>query len=337
MDMFKQLFIKSDQMPHLFLSDVNRIITSMQKDFPEIIKVYSMGQTFEERPIQVVELDAKAFLTSTDKPKDTNLLQYDFYSDNNEPEVKHTDSLAESLRDQVKQLRIKPLGETDDDSTLLMIDSDESQEMEEKQSIALEEQIDQDLKQDQDIDDELEEDEEETHHHKKHPKKHATHHKKHHQKKHSKHESKKLHQNHKGHKEHHKKHSSADSVSKNSTNSTRVQSTNSLNSTANATIKSNESVQTNSSFSFPNLTNSMLHSQKNSSNATVVEASKPTTTKPAAKHHKNKKDHKKIKPKKKDEFRPSILLTGATHSRELITIQMVLFELVKLVQNGIIN
>lgn len=30
-------------------------------------------------------------------------------------------------------------------------------------------------------------------------------------------------------------------------------------------------------------------------------------------------------------------MTGATHSRELITIQMVLFELCKLIQNGIIN
>ena len=39
MDMFKQLFIRSDQMPHLMLSDVNRIVNSLQKDFPEIIKV----------------------------------------------------------------------------------------------------------------------------------------------------------------------------------------------------------------------------------------------------------------------------------------------------------
>lgn len=126
MDMFKQLFIRSDQMPHLMLSDVNRIVNSLQKDFPEIIKVSSIGQTFEERPINVIELDAKAYLTKNDKPKDTNLVQYDFYSDNNEPEVKHTDSLAESLRDQVKQLRIKPLGETDDDSTLVQINSDET-------------------------------------------------------------------------------------------------------------------------------------------------------------------------------------------------------------------
>ena len=117
-----------------------------------------MGQTFEERPINVIELDAKAYLTKNDKPKDTNLVQYDFYSDNNEPEVKHTDSLAESLRDQVKQLRIKPLGETDDDSTLVQINSDENQEIDidEKSSTTLEEQIDQDLKQDQDIDEELE-------------------------------------------------------------------------------------------------------------------------------------------------------------------------------------
>jgi len=61
-----------------------------------------MGQTFEERPINVIELDAKAYIESSNKPKDTNLLQYDFYSDSNAPEEKHTDPLAQEFRDQVK-------------------------------------------------------------------------------------------------------------------------------------------------------------------------------------------------------------------------------------------
>jgi hypothetical protein len=101
---------------------VNKIVEGLKRDFPEIISVYSMGNTFEERPINVIELDAKSFLKNgTAPPKEASLVQYDFYSDNNEPEVKKVDELAQSLRDQVKQLRIKPLGETDDDSTLVFL------------------------------------------------------------------------------------------------------------------------------------------------------------------------------------------------------------------------
>lgn len=34
---------------------------------------------------------------------------------------------------------------------------------------------------------------------------------------------------------------------------------------------------------------------------------------------------------------PAILMTGAHHARELITVQMVLFSIVKLLQAGIVN
>ena len=77
------------------LTDVNKIVKSLQQDFPDILKVYSMGDSFENRPINVVELDAKNFLLNiTSSPANSTLLQYDFYSDNNEPEVKKVDELA---------------------------------------------------------------------------------------------------------------------------------------------------------------------------------------------------------------------------------------------------
>jgi len=34
---------------------------------------------------------------------------------------------------------------------------------------------------------------------------------------------------------------------------------------------------------------------------------------------------------------PAILITGAHHARELITVQMVLFSILKLLQGGIVN
>jgi hypothetical protein len=60
---FNRIFIRRD-LNHLLLSDVGSITNSIQKDFPEIIKVYSIGQTYQERPINVIELDAKKWLLS---------------------------------------------------------------------------------------------------------------------------------------------------------------------------------------------------------------------------------------------------------------------------------
>ena len=61
MEEFKQLFIRSDQFSHLLLSDAQRIVTALQKDFPDIIKVSSIGDSYQERPINVIELDAESF------------------------------------------------------------------------------------------------------------------------------------------------------------------------------------------------------------------------------------------------------------------------------------
>lgn len=91
----------------------------------------------------------------------------------------------------MKQLRIKPLTETDDDSTLVQLDSGQNEkqnldlEAQEKSGAALDEQIDLDLEQDLDLDEELELDKKkhkkpktkghkgQKKHHKKHTKKHA--------------------------------------------------------------------------------------------------------------------------------------------------------------------
>jgi hypothetical protein len=46
----------------------------------------------------------------------------------------------------------------------------------------------------------------------------------------------------------------------------------------------------------------------------------------------------KAKPKKEEPIpRPAILLTGATHARELITVQMNLYTALKLLHQGIVN
>ena len=62
-DLFAELLTRKD-LSHLLYSDVNNMIDNIQKDFPDIIKTYSIGQSWQERDIRVIELDARHFLQS---------------------------------------------------------------------------------------------------------------------------------------------------------------------------------------------------------------------------------------------------------------------------------
>jgi len=53
-----ELISRPDGLRHLLLSDVNKLLFSIQNDFPEITKVYSIGKSFEGRDINVIELNA---------------------------------------------------------------------------------------------------------------------------------------------------------------------------------------------------------------------------------------------------------------------------------------
>jgi len=49
----------------LFHSDIELMMDSLQHDFPEIVKVSSIGKSFEGRPIKVMEVDAREALLSS--------------------------------------------------------------------------------------------------------------------------------------------------------------------------------------------------------------------------------------------------------------------------------
>lgn len=49
-DMFKELLSRPD-IPHLFLSEANQLISNLQKEFKDVVKVHSIGNTWENRPI----------------------------------------------------------------------------------------------------------------------------------------------------------------------------------------------------------------------------------------------------------------------------------------------
>jgi hypothetical protein len=54
--MFNKLLTRPD-IPHVFLSDVNKLIAGIQKDFPNIVKVDEIGYTWEQRPISMLTID----------------------------------------------------------------------------------------------------------------------------------------------------------------------------------------------------------------------------------------------------------------------------------------
>lgn len=103
----------------------------------------------------------------------------------------------------------------------------------------------------------------------------------------------------------------------------------SKNQTSNTSVSSNKTAKSNKTSEIKIKVNTTMNQNKTiesnqTSNATSNATNQSNTTEAAANVTQN-------------DGRPSILLTGATHSRELITVQMVLFQLAKLIQNGVIN
>ena len=56
----KEAISRSDGLLHLLYSDVSKLLASIANDFPEIAKVYSIGQSNEGRDIFVLELTMNA-------------------------------------------------------------------------------------------------------------------------------------------------------------------------------------------------------------------------------------------------------------------------------------
>ena len=90
---FNKVLIRKDGLNHILLSDAERIINALGAEFSEIIKVDSIGETWQGRPIHVVSLDATNYFTSE------SAVQTDD-SDKNEAKKSEVDQAAEeALKD----------------------------------------------------------------------------------------------------------------------------------------------------------------------------------------------------------------------------------------------
>ena len=68
--LFTRLLTRNSESDHrkidvLFLSDINRLLSSLEADFPEMIQIKSIGQSYEKRPINVAVVDAREHLVKT--------------------------------------------------------------------------------------------------------------------------------------------------------------------------------------------------------------------------------------------------------------------------------
>jgi hypothetical protein len=51
-----------DNLNHLLLSDVNKLLNSLVEEFPQVFKLYSIGDSYEGRPMMLLEIDARDYL-----------------------------------------------------------------------------------------------------------------------------------------------------------------------------------------------------------------------------------------------------------------------------------
>lgn len=66
-NLIKQLLVRDD-LNHLMLTDVNKLIMKIAKEFPEFVKLSTIGESFEGRPMYMLTLDAKSEKPLNSKP-----------------------------------------------------------------------------------------------------------------------------------------------------------------------------------------------------------------------------------------------------------------------------
>ena len=71
---FKSLLTKKDGYPHILSEDVNRIMAQLQSEFPDLLKISSIGSTAMGKEIKLITLDFNKNQTSLAQQTDTHPL-----------------------------------------------------------------------------------------------------------------------------------------------------------------------------------------------------------------------------------------------------------------------
>jgi hypothetical protein len=70
--MFDELLTRRD-ISHIFLSDIHSMMEILEREFPDIIKTFSIGKTWQEREMMMISLDARDLMDKKGlKPSELN-------------------------------------------------------------------------------------------------------------------------------------------------------------------------------------------------------------------------------------------------------------------------
>ena len=69
---FKSLLTKKDGYPHILSEDVNRIMAQLQSEFPDLLKISSIGSTAMGKEIKLITLDFNKNQTSLAQQTDSH-------------------------------------------------------------------------------------------------------------------------------------------------------------------------------------------------------------------------------------------------------------------------
>lgn len=65
-EIIKQLLVRHD-LNHLLKREIDDLVDSIARDFPEVVKLSTIGYTVEQRPITLITIDARDYLIQNDK------------------------------------------------------------------------------------------------------------------------------------------------------------------------------------------------------------------------------------------------------------------------------
>ena len=68
-EIIKKLLVRED-LNHLLLSDIDDLIDSLALDFSDVLKITTIGFTTQQRPIRMIEIDARGYFMNLEHKSD---------------------------------------------------------------------------------------------------------------------------------------------------------------------------------------------------------------------------------------------------------------------------
>ena len=118
-DMFNSLLTRKE-ISHVFLSEISQIQSMIASEFSDIVTLKTIGKTWNDRPIQVLELDARSYMAN----KKVEVVQ----PLTKDGEAKKAAALIQTETDKVKNIDEMTSEMTDDEIVQQRVDEEKKLE-----------------------------------------------------------------------------------------------------------------------------------------------------------------------------------------------------------------